>query len=124
MKNHKFIVSLVITGLSLVVLGACGLSGPDMTPGEIKGVFVDKSSGQPVEFSPGIFAIYGDRTEEEIAALDANEIQVETDSTGAFSLTNVLPGEYALMDGSYETIAVVDVKPGQVVDLGILEIEP
>ena len=124
MKVHKLVFCVVISGLALLALAACGPSGPDMTPGEIKGVFVDKSSGQPVEFSPGVFAIHGDRTEEELTALETNEIQVETDSTGAFSLTNVLPGEYALMDGSYKTILVVDVEPGQVVDVGTLEIEP
>ena len=100
-----------------------GSTDPNMTPGQVKGVFVKKNTGQPIEIRPTLFAIHKGRSDAEITALNSMKIKVETDSSGAFLIKNVLPGPYTLMVKTKMVTTVFKVPPGQTVDLGKVELK-
>jgi hypothetical protein len=75
----------------------------DATMAQIKGKFVDKDTGRPLQITPRFFIIHPkditvDEEAELSAAFHAQKVKTETDSSGAFSIViiNVVPGKYAL----------------------------
>lgn len=99
-----------------------GSTDPNIRPGQVKGVFVNKNTGKPIEIKPALFAIHKGRSDAEIAALNTMKIKVETDSSGAFLIKNVLPGPYTLMVRTKMVTTVFKVPPGQTLDLGKIDI--
>ena len=127
-KSMQQVVGVVL--LLLTLLGCSALTAaptpiptPDMTPGQVKGVLVSKATGQPLEITPALFAMTEGMTQAEKAALEANVIEVEVDSSGELLIKNVLPGQYALMIGYDIVSAIFTVSPGQTTDLGTIEVE-
>lgn len=134
-KNQKSLAMLLLAGIIIlsIVLAGCGNDGngdteesarPDITPGQVKGVFVSKVTGQPMKITPELFALTEGMTQAEKAALKVNEIEAEAYSSGEFLIKNVLPGRYALLIYSNTILSsTFIVSPGQTVDLGTIEVE-
>ena len=150
--NHKRLLPQMI-GLTLVLLllVACGTSQSTTTPtpisptatptpvpptatptpavlllGQIKGVLVDKHTGQPILARPALFRDHLEtETEAELAEIQEymDEIELETDSHGAFLFTGVPPGQYVVFTIQHGVVTSrFTVSPGQVVDLGAIEV--
>jgi hypothetical protein len=131
-KPMQQVVGVVL--LLLTLLGCSALTAaptaaptpiptPDMTPGQVKGVLVSKATGQPLEITPALFTLTEGMTPAEKAALEANVVEVEVNSSGEFLIKNVLPGQHALMIDYNVVSAVFTVSPGQTTDLGTIEVE-
>ena len=103
----------------------------DATMAQIKGKFVDKDTGRPLQITPLLWLTYPeDITEDEKAKLSvafhAQKVKTETDSSGAFSIVivNVVPGKYALLTRRYGMLTPdFAVSPGEVVNLGTIKVK-
>jgi len=103
----------------------------DATMAQIKGKFVDKDTGRPLQITPLLWLTYpkditADEEAELNAAFHASKVKKETDSSGAFSIVivNVVPGKYALLTRRYGMLTPeFAVSPGEVVDLGTIEVK-
>ena len=86
MKLRKSIQHMGIVLTLLILVGCTGLNAtptpsptpeftptPDMTPGEVKGVFVDKVTGEPLELIPVLLLLTEGMTEAEIDEFKNNE---------------------------------------------------
>ncbi len=143
--NHKrSLPQMMGLASGLLLLMACGTpqSTPTLTPGptsptatptpaalllgQIKGVLVDKDTGQPSLAGPGLFRDQlGNETEAELAEIREymNKIELETDSQGEFIFTGVPPGQYVVFTKQHGVVtSSFVVLPGQVVDLGEIEV--
>jgi hypothetical protein len=103
----------------------------DATMAQIKGKFVDKDTGRPLQITPLLLLTHPkDITEDEqaelSAAFHAQKVKKETDNSGAFSIVivNVVPGKYALFTKRYGILTPdFAVSPGEVVDLGTIKVK-
>ncbi len=128
----------------LLLLVACGTpqSTPTLNPvpssstatlspaalllGHIKGVLVDKDTGKPSLAGPGLFRDQLEtETEAELAEIQEymDKIELEIDSQGTFLFTGVPPGQYVVFTTQHGVVtSAFTVLPGQVVDLGEIEV--
>jgi hypothetical protein len=94
--------------------------------GQIKGVLVDKDTGQPILARPALFRDQLEtETEAELAEIQEymDKIELETDSQGAFLFTGVPSGQYVVFTIQHGIVtSPFTVSPGQVVDLGEIEV--
>jgi len=103
----------------------------DATMAQIKGKFVDKDTGRPLQITPLLWMTYPkditvDEKAELSAAFHAQKVKTETDSSGAFSIVivNVVPGKYALLTRRHGMLTPdFAVSPGEVVDLGTIKVK-
>ena len=103
-------------------------STPDVSKlGQIKGILVDKESGKTMQVSPFLFR---DRLETDtVAVLEEirkymDKIELQIDSLGAFHFTGVPYGQYVVATRRQGVVTpAFKIAPGQVVDLGKIELE-
>ncbi|MDH4270717.1 MAG: carboxypeptidase-like regulatory domain-containing protein [Candidatus Aminicenantes bacterium] len=94
--------------------------------GEIKGLLVDRNTGQAIR-GVNLFRDYlATETEADRAKIDEymNKAEVETDDRGGFHFKGVPPGHFRLLTKELGIVGPeIIVSPGQTVDLGIIEIQ-
>jgi len=128
----------LIASLLLATSSACGSGDegptptPDMTaPGQISGVLMDGNTGQPLS-NVTVGLLIPTSSSGGTTFVEQTNIDTETDLSGAFLLFGVPPGEYfmfALLDDFQSLITddtgrrlLLEVGPGQTVDLGLIEV--
>ena len=88
---------------------------------------MDKDTKQPILGNPGLFRDrLENETEAELAEIQEylDKVEIETDSQGAFLFTGVPPGQYGLFTKQHGIVSpIFTVSPGQVVDLGEIEVQ-
>jgi hypothetical protein len=94
--------------------------------GQIKGMLVDKDTGQTILDRPALFRDQLEtETEDDLAVIQEymDKVGFETGSEGGFLFTGVPPGQYVIftIDHGVVTSEFV-VSPGEVVDLGKIEV--
>jgi hypothetical protein len=91
--------------------------------GQIKGVLVDENSGQPVSERPELMRdILENETRAEIQEL-LKTIELEFDNQGVFLFKGVPYGQYLIFTKKHGLVtSAFIVEPGQIVDLGKIEI--
>ena len=91
--------------------------------GQIKGVLVDENSGQPVSERPELMRdILENETRAEIQEL-LKTIELEIDNQGVFLFKGVPYGQYLIFTKKHHLVtSAFIVEPGQIVDLGKIEI--
>ncbi len=98
----------------------------DIELGQIKGVLVDKNSGQPVSERPELWRdILENETEAELNEIQElfNKIELEIDKQGVFLFKGVPYGQYLIFTKKHGMVtSAFIVEPGQIVDLGKIEI--
>ena len=149
MNHMRLSPKMMGLALGLLLLVACGTSQPAPIPtltqvpptptsvppaatptpaalllGQIIGVLVDKDTGQPILDRPALFR---DQLKSDDAAEIQeymNKIELETDGKGGFHFTGVPPGQYNVFTTKHGivTASTFTVLPGQVVDLGEIEV--
>jgi len=89
------------------------------TPGNITGV---NKGSLPVKYI-GLFALYEGMSQAEIDAFKAYEMDIESHGSGAFTIKNVPPGTYVLINGFTTTKKPFRVLPGETVDIGTVHLD-
>lgn len=102
------------------------IQSKELALGQIKGLLVDKNTGQPYR-GINLFREYSaTETEEDRAKLDEylHKAELETDDKGGFHIKGVPPGRFRLLTKEHGIVGPeIVVSPGQTVDLGIIEIQ-
>ena len=129
----------LIASLLLAAASACssGVGEPTPTPttdptapGQVQGVLVDGDTGQPLTDVPVGLLKPGDSSGG-MTYIEQTDIETETDASGAFLLDSVPPGSYFMYAylGRQEPVMnstggqlFFEVRPGQTVDLGEIEV--
>jgi hypothetical protein len=95
----------------------------DIELGQIKGVLVDKNSGHLLLERPILFhVILVNENEAEMQEL-LNKVELEVDKQGWFLFKGVPPGMYSILAGKNVMVTpAFFVEPGQIVDLGKIEV--
>lgn len=134
MKIKIFVFVLFLCMLGLSACGARQPFGPTETPtpsptlsgpGKIKGILQD-SSGKPAPVSIFITSSLPTATPDPAQADKGPQFTVEANDDGSFEVSNVPAGEYTLffMDNGLHIKPAnsqkVSIKPGEVIDLGIV----
>jgi len=92
--------------------------------GQIKGVLVEKDTGKPIR--PALMrSNLQSETEAELAEIKKylDKVELQTDGKGAFVFSGVPPGQYVIFTYRHGVItSSFTVSPGQVVDLGKIEV--
>lgn len=95
--------------------------------GQIKGVLIDKDTGQPFVATLYMFRYRVDSgTEYNLAEIQEylNKVEFQIDEGGAFLFTGVPPGKYSLFTKQYGLIEPsFIVAPGEVTDIGEVEVD-
>ena len=138
MNHMRLLQQMMGLALGLLLLVACGT--PESTPtqvpptptpivlllGQIKAVLVDKDTRHHILAKPGLFRDQLEtETEAELAEIQEymDKIELETDSLGVFLFTGVPPGQYVLFTTQRGVVtSPFTISPGQVVDLGEIEV--
>lgn len=98
----------------------------DTELGQIKGVLIEKNSGKPASDRPRLFRdVLENETEAERAEIKEllNKIEFEIDEKGSFLFKGVPYGQYGIFTEKHGIVTpVFIVEPGQIVDLGKIEV--
>lgn len=113
---------------------AVGLIDSKLIPGSLKVVILDKATGQPVDLTKFTLFIANKGDSDELTQFEKDarkdsEIEWDRGAPGELVIKNLIPGEYSLLyfiENIFDTDILIDtisVKPDQLVDLGVIEIE-
>ena len=140
-STKRRVLLFLVASLLLAASLACGSGASEPTPtpspttdptapGQVQGVLLDADTGQPLADVPVGLLKPGDSSGG-MTYIEQTDIETETDASGAFLLDSVPPGSYFMYAylGRQEPVMnstggqlFFEVRPGQTVDLGEIEV--
>jgi hypothetical protein len=132
-----FLIAFVLLAASLACGSGVGEPTPTPSPttdptapGQVQGVLLDGDTGRPLaDVTVGL--VMPGHSSGGMTYIEQTDIETETDTSGAFLLDSVPPGEYMIFAylGRQELVTdstsrhlLFEVRPGQTFDLGEIEV--